>query len=149
MNIRTKYQYWMDESRIHAWMLKYEVKHGKQPTRSEIVLYSRLAMQSVKQHLQSLVNNGEITFKGVRIKQPTAQAIEREKRKKRVYNYVIEYKIAHNGNSPSFQDIAKKFRFTNSSSTAYVKMLIEDGLLGQIDGTTRSITVNGFEWVRR
>lgn len=76
-------------------------------------------------------------------------AIERDDpRLAAIYRYIVEYKLANNGNSPSVVEISNATGIPSRSLVAfYLKRLASFGMIhvgGK--GGHRSITVPGYEW---
>lgn len=66
----------------------------------------------------------------------------KKERKSEILKFVIEYKRAHNGNSPSYSEIMD---FCGITSKSYIKLLLEKIDVIKFNGT-RSIEVLGSEW---
>lgn len=65
-----------------------------------------------------------------------------------VYQFIVEYKIKHGGNSPSIREIGDGSGITSTSNVTYhLKKLIEYGAIECDFNTPRNITVVGGQWV--
>lgn len=67
-----------------------------------------------------------------------------------VYNFIIEYKVAHDGNSPTMRMIMAKFpTVVPSTSMAQwiLRRLQAEGLIYRARGVSRSIEVIGGRWL--
>ena len=66
-----------------------------------------------------------------------------------IFNWIVEYKTAHDGNSPSLRELMRACNLTSSSVASYVLRRLERAgkisLTGQ-RSRTRSIVVIGGEW---
>ena len=62
--------------------------------------------------------------------------------------YIIDYKIAHNGNSPEIREIAEAFGTVPSVVSYHLNALEAGGLIERQRNTARMITVPGYAFVR-
>ena len=62
--------------------------------------------------------------------------------------YIIDYKIAHNGNSPEIREIAEAFGTVPSAVSYHLSVLEAGGLIERQRNTARMITVPGYAFVR-
>ena len=65
-----------------------------------------------------------------------------------VVEFVIQYKMEHNGNSPAYDQIMEACDISTKSHVKYIlDRLQEDGKIELEPGNARSISVYGGEWV--
>ena len=62
--------------------------------------------------------------------------------------YIIDYKIAHNGNSPEIREIAEAFGTVPSAVSYHLSVLEAGGLIERQRNTARMITVPGYAFVK-
>ena len=62
--------------------------------------------------------------------------------------YIIDYKIAHNGNSPEIREIAEALGTVPSVVSYHLSALEAAGLIERQRNTARMITVPGYAFVR-
>lgn len=66
---------------------------------------------------------------------------------RRIYRYIVNYKAAHNGNSPSYRQIMAEVGLaTVSTIKNHLEALEQRGLLRQEQGS-RGIVVVGSKWI--
>jgi len=72
-----------------------------------------------------------------------------EKRKKQVYDYIVEYKMKHGGCSPSSHEIRNGCSLIGSwkQAKAHLNRLEKDGLLIQKKDNARTIEIVGGIWL--
>ncbi len=69
-------------------------------------------------------------------------------RYKEVFDFIVAFKAAHDGVSPSVRDIVDRTSITSTSIVHYYLHGLEDrGWISFPDKLTRSIKVNGGRWV--
>lgn len=68
--------------------------------------------------------------------------------RKQIFNFIVKFKRAHDGNSPSLRQIADTFGHSTSTVNYHLRLLETFGLL-QLggDGQSRMISVVGGTWV--
>ncbi|RMD57453.1 hypothetical protein D6833_13880 [Candidatus Parcubacteria bacterium] len=64
-----------------------------------------------------------------------------------LYNYIVEYKMAHDGNSPSYYDIAGALDMNTGAVYRALRLLKARGLIDFEPRKTRSIIVKGAKWI--
>lgn len=65
-----------------------------------------------------------------------------------VYEFIVKFKLRHNGNSPTLREIAHGCDLSSNSTVTYhVNKLKEDGRVVVRDGMARSIDVAGSRWL--
>ena len=69
-------------------------------------------------------------------------------RRQSMLQYIIDYKIAHNGNSPEIREIAEAFGTVPSVVSYHLSALEAAGLIERQRNTARMITVPGYAFVR-
>lgn len=70
-------------------------------------------------------------------------------REKAVYDYIVQYKLDNDGNSPAISDIMTAVGITTTSLVHYyLKQLMAKGYITVIDNKARSISVEGYEYRR-
>ena len=64
-----------------------------------------------------------------------------------IYNYIVEFKRAHDGNSPSMREIADEFRLSTSIISAHLDRLTAVGMIRRGEkGQSRMIEVVDGRW---
>lgn len=64
-----------------------------------------------------------------------------------IYRFIVKYKTDHNGNSPSYRQIAEAMRLpTINCIKGYLRELSRAGLIRQESGS-RGLIVVGSEWI--
>lgn len=67
----------------------------------------------------------------------------------RVFDWIVAYKITHNGNSPTIREIMEGVSFLSSTSNVryYLDKLHDKGwIVAEEDGSSRNIVVVGGRW---
>lgn len=65
-----------------------------------------------------------------------------------IYAYILTYKAAHDGNSPSIRDMMDGLGISSTSVVAHhLRYLSDAGRIHMPYGTTRNIQVPGGRWV--
>ena len=63
-----------------------------------------------------------------------------------IYQYIIDYKKANDGNSPSIRQICQGLNIASTATVWYhMRRLSEAGMIGQ--NTGRQVTVMGGQWL--
>jgi len=66
-----------------------------------------------------------------------------------IYDFIVSYKIAHNGNSPSIRDIGAAVYINSTSQVRYrLDLLVDAGLIRYLPDIARSIEIVGGRWIR-
>lgn len=79
---------------------------------------------------------------GTRLTKATKDATDR-----RVFEYIVEYKTAHDGMSPTFRQMQKSLGYSQVTFTNSITRLIEAGKVQSIgNGRHRNFTVIGGRW---
>jgi SOS-response transcriptional repressor LexA len=66
---------------------------------------------------------------------------------RKILNYIIDYKLENNGNSPSTREIQVGCGISSKSVVAYhLKKLVDEGFISIEGNTARMIAVKGGEW---
>lgn len=64
-----------------------------------------------------------------------------------VLQYIIHYKILHDGNSPTFRDIGAACRIPSTSNVSLIlKKLVQQGRINILPGHPGTIMVIGAKW---
>ena len=64
-----------------------------------------------------------------------------------VYEFILKFKMEHDGNSPSFKDINQACGFKSVSTTSYyIDKLVKRGLITFDGSKSRMIEVIGGQW---
>lgn len=64
-----------------------------------------------------------------------------------VLDYIIDYKINHDGNSPSIREIVEAMGMSSSSvGEYYLRKLVAQERISRLAGSARSISVRGGSW---
>lgn len=64
-----------------------------------------------------------------------------------MYKFILKYKLEHDGNSPSMEEIMDACDVSSKSVCNYhLSKLEDDGLIERVDGQARSIVVVGGFW---
>lgn len=66
---------------------------------------------------------------------------------RKLYDFIIEYKRRSNGNSPSYREMMKHMGHSSTGQIyALLRALTQQGLIVQLTGTARGISVPGTTW---
>lgn len=63
-----------------------------------------------------------------------------------VFDWIVEYKRTHNGNSPAVHDIARAFNFNQSVAYYHLNRLKKQGKLDYTPRVVRSLTIPHSQW---
>lgn len=66
------------------------------------------------------------------------------KKQKQTYDFVIKYKEEHDGNSPTYPEIAEAVGYSVMGAKGAVERLVKEGLMSVKD---RKRCIEGGEWV--
>lgn len=69
-----------------------------------------------------------------------------EMNKARIYQFILEYKREHDGNSPTFREIRQACQISSTSMVSYYLRQLEAETKISLQPGTRSIAVVGGEW---
>lgn len=66
--------------------------------------------------------------------------------RQRIYDYIVEYKRGHDGNSPSLREIGEACHLVISVVKSHLDRLERDGWINRISKESRGIEVVGGQW---
>jgi hypothetical protein len=80
---------------------------------------------------------------------PHAKPGERVCDRDQVFDWIVVFKIAHDGNSPTIAEIMQQFQISSKSLAARILDNLEKaGLIGRMGYKSRMICVNSGKWTR-
>ena len=80
---------------------------------------------------------------------PRGKPGERVYDRDKVFDWIVAFKIAHDGNSPSLAEIMQQFQISSKSvATRILDNLEKAGLISRMGFKSRMICVRGGKWTR-
>ncbi len=66
--------------------------------------------------------------------------------RQRVFDFIVNYKLLHDGCAPSYGEIGEAVSISRSTASGHVNALIADGKLDKIHGKPGGLMVEGGAW---